>query len=167
MDVDHRRYRDSKRGRSQPRGGAGRWSRASIARTDAPNVAYLTDASLAALSGELRGASGKLRARIVPAGAPLEAEALPEGAELRAQAADSAQSTAAPRAGIWRLAVAVGSVIKPITDVNLISLRPRADKRNGRVGLYYIGNWPGETGREPPRSVRRPTAIGRRRDSSR
>ena len=118
-----------------------------IARTDAPNVAYLTDASLAALSGELRGASGKLRARIVAAGAPLEAEALPEGAELRAQAADSAQSTATPRAGIWRLAVAVGSAIKPITDVNLISLRPRADKRNGRVGLYYIGNWPGETGR--------------------
>jgi uncharacterized protein YcbK (DUF882 family) len=118
-----------------------------IARTDAPNVAYLTDASLAALSGELRGASGKLRARIVPAGSPLEAEALPEGAELRAQAADSGQSTAVPRAGIWRLAVAVGNAIKPIADVNLISLRPRADKRNGRVGLYYIGNWPGETGR--------------------
>ena len=119
----------------------------SIARTDAPNVAYLTDASLAALSGELRGASGKLRARIVPAGAPLDAEGLPEGAELRAQAADSTQSTAVPRAGIFRLAVAVGNAIKPITDVNLISLRPRADKRNGRVGLYYIGNWPGETGR--------------------
>jgi uncharacterized protein YcbK (DUF882 family) len=119
----------------------------SIARTDAPNVAYLTDASLAALSGELRGASGKLRAHIVPAGAPLDAEGLPEGAELRAQAADSTQSTAVPRAGIFRLAVAVGNAIKPITDVNLISLRPRADKRNGRVGLYYIGNWPGETGR--------------------
>jgi uncharacterized protein YcbK (DUF882 family) len=53
----------------------------------------------------------------------------------------------APRAGIWRLAVAVGSAIKPITDFNLISLRPRSEKRNGRVGLYYIGNWPGETGR--------------------
>ena len=119
----------------------------SIARVDAPNVAYLTDASLAALSGELRGASGKLRAHIVPSGAPLEADSLPEGAELRAQAADSTQGTAVPRAGIFRLAVAVGNAIKPITDVNLISLRPRGDKRNGRVGLYYIGNWPGETGR--------------------
>jgi hypothetical protein len=85
---------------------------------------------------------------------------LPEGAELRAQAADSTQGTAAPSAGIFRLAVAVGNAIKPITDVNLISLRPRADKRNGRVGLYYIGNWPGETGASPRRSARRPTAIG-------
>jgi uncharacterized protein YcbK (DUF882 family) len=126
---------------------AGRPMVASALASDAPNAAYLTDASLAALSGELRGASGKLRAQIVPAGTPLETDALPEGAELRAQQVASDQGTAAPRAGIWRLAVAVGSAIKPITDFNLISLRPRAEKRNGRVGLYYIGNWPGETGR--------------------
>jgi len=122
--------------------------------SDAPNAAYLTDASLAALSGELHGASGKLRAQIVPAGTPLEADALPEGAELRAQHAASDQGTAAPRAGIWRLAVAVGSAIKPVTDFSLISLRPRSEKHNGRVGLYYIGNWPGETGR-----VRAPKAA--------
>jgi len=119
----------------------------SIANLDAPNAAYLTDASLAALSGELRGASGKLRARVVPAGSPLETDALPEGAELRAQERSSDQSTSAPSAGIWRLAIAVGSAIKPITDFNLISLRPSTEKRNGRVGLYYIGNWPGEKGR--------------------
>jgi uncharacterized protein YcbK (DUF882 family) len=120
--------------------------------TDAPNAAYLTDASLAALSGELRGASGKLRAQIKPAGTPLDAESLPEGAELRAEQAESPASQAAPRAGIWRLAVAVGSAIKPISDFNLISMRPLSDKRNGRVGLYFIGNWPGERGR-----VRAPT----------
>jgi len=119
----------------------------SIASMDAPNAAYLTDASLAALSGELHGASGKLRARIVPAGSALEADSLPEGAELRAQEPSSEQSTSAPTAGIWRLAIAVGSAIKPITDFNLISLRPSSEKRNRRVGLYYIGNWPGETGR--------------------
>jgi hypothetical protein len=118
-----------------------------LTRADAPNTAYLTDASLAALSGELRGASGKLRAQIVPAGTPLAADSLPEGAELRAQETESARSMAAPRAGIWRLAVAVGSAIKPITDFNVIGMRPRSEKRNGRVGLYYIGNWPGETGR--------------------
>jgi uncharacterized protein YcbK (DUF882 family) len=118
-----------------------------LTRTDAPNAAYLTDASLAALSGELRGASGKLRAQIKPAGTPLEAESLPEGAELRAEQAESEQATEAPRAGIWRLAVAVGSAIKPISDFNLISLRPLSEKRNGRVGLYFIGNWPGEKGR--------------------
>jgi uncharacterized protein YcbK (DUF882 family) len=118
-----------------------------ITRTDAPNAAYLTDASLAALAGELRGASGKLRAQVVPAGTTLDADSLPEGAELRAQEAESARNTAAPRAGIWHLAVAVGTAIKPITDFNLISTRPRTEKRNGRLGLYYIGNWPGETGR--------------------
>ena len=126
---------------------AGRPLVASALASDAPNAAYLTDASLAALSGELRGASGKLHAQIVPAGAPLETDALPEGAELRAQQAASEQGTAAPRAGIWRLAVAVGSAIKPVTDFNLISLHPRSEKQNGRVGLYYIGNWPGEKGR--------------------
>ena len=138
-----------------------------ITRTDAPNTAYLTDASLAALSGELRGASGKLRAQIVPAGATLDADSLPEGAQLRAQEAEAAaaQSSAAPRAGIWRLAVAVGTAIKPITDFNLISMRPRSEKRNGRVGLYYIGNWPGETGRvaapskAPPDRYRPPSGF--------
>ena len=136
-----------------------------ITRTDAPNTAYLTDASLAALTGELRGASGKLRAHVVPAGAPLDADSLPEGAELRAQEAGAAQGSTAPRAGIWHLAVAIGSAIKPITDVNLISMRPRSDKRNGRVGLYYIGNWPGETGRvsapkkAPPDRYRPPSGF--------
>jgi hypothetical protein len=117
--------------------------------TGAPSAAYLTDASLAALTGELRGASGKLRVQIRPAGAPLEAESLPEGAELRAStsAGYSAGTASPPRAGVWRLAVAVGSAIKPISDFNLISLRPLSDKRNGRVGLYFIGSWPGETGR--------------------
>ena len=136
-----------------------------ITRPDAPNAAYLTDASLAALTGELRGASGKLRARVVPAGTPLDADSLPEGAELRAQEAEPAQGSTAPRAGIWHLAVAIGSAIKPITDVNLISMRPRSDKRNGRVGLYYIGNWPGETGRvsapkkAPPDRYRPPSGF--------
>ena len=114
---------------------------------DAPNAAYLTDASLSALSGELRGASGKLRAQIKPAGAPLDADSLPDGAELRAEDPASAQSTEAPKAGIWRMAIAVGNAIKPIADFSLISMRPMSDKRNGKVGLYYVGNWPGEKGR--------------------
>ena len=118
-----------------------------LTNTDAPSAAYLTDASLSALSGELRGASGKLRVQIKPAGAPLDAESLPEGAELRAAETPSAPAAAPPRPGIWRLAVAVGSAIKPITDFNLISMRPLSDKRNGRVGLYYVGSWPGEGGK--------------------
>jgi uncharacterized protein YcbK (DUF882 family) len=120
---------------------------AAIANPDAPTAAYLTDASLNALTGELRGASGKLRAKIHPAGAPIDTGAFAEGAELRAQQPQSGQTTTAPSAGIWKLAVAMGQVIKPIADFNLISTIPASAKHGGRVGLYYIGNWPGETGR--------------------
>ena len=131
----------------EPGAGSRAMVASALTSTDAPNTAYLTDASLAALSGELRGASGKLRAQIKAAGTPLDAESLPEGAELRAEQPEAPQSQAAPRAGIWRVAVAVGSAIKPISDFNLISMRPLSEKRNGRVGLYFIGNWPGEKGR--------------------
>jgi uncharacterized protein YcbK (DUF882 family) len=113
---------------------------------DAPTAAYLTDAALNALSGELRGASGKLRAKIRATGAPIASDSFPAGAPLRIETPGASGSNAAPKAGIWRVAAAVGNALKPIADFNLISLRPRSDKQNGRVGLYYIGNWPGEKG---------------------
>ena len=119
---------------------------AALTNTDAPTAAYLTDASLSALAGELRGASGKLRAEIKPAGAAITADSTPEGATLTVAESDASGSTVAPKAGIWRLAVAVGNAIRPIADFSLISMRPRSDKQNGRVGLYYVGYWPGETG---------------------
>ena len=119
---------------------------ASLTNSDMPTAAYLTDASLSALTGELRGASGKLHAQIKPAGAPIAGDSTPEGATLTIAESEASGSAVAPKAGIWKLAVAVGNAIKPIADFSLISMRPRSDKQNGRVGLYYIGNWPGETG---------------------
>ena len=120
---------------------------ASMTSTDGPSAAYLTDATLMAISGELRGASGKLRAQISPIGQPLAADSLPSGAHLQLEAPDASGAAAAPKAGIWRVAVAIGNAIKPVSDFNLISIRPRAEKQNGRVGLYFLGNWPGETGK--------------------
>ena len=105
------------------------------------NKAYVTDAAMRALAGELRGASGKLRVEIQPAGAHLNSDTLRAITE-----SDSSGSQVAPRAGIWKLAALVNNVIRPITNFNLISTRPLSEKVNGRVGLYYIGNWPGETG---------------------
>lgn len=119
---------------------------AAITTADGPTTAYLTDATLNALTGELRGASGKLRARISAPGAPVSADSLGDGAHLEVATPDAGGSAAAPRAGIWKLAVAVGNAIKPITDFSLISIHPRTEKQNGRVGLYYMGNWPGESG---------------------
>lgn len=119
---------------------------AAITSSDAPNTAYLTDATLKALSGELRGASGKLRAAIRPTGAPIGEDSAHGALDLRVETPDSTGSSVAPTAGVWRVAAAVGSALKPIADFSLISLRPRSDKQNGRVGLYFIGNWPGERG---------------------
>jgi uncharacterized protein YcbK (DUF882 family) len=117
---------------------------AALTSSDAPTTAYITDAALRAVTGELRGASGKLRAEIEPAGAPIKADS--SGALVALTESDSSGSSVAPKAGIWRLAAAVNNAIQPITNFNLISTRPLREKQNGRVGLYYIGNWPGETG---------------------
>ena len=136
--------------RHRPAGEAGPSATAQIAaaltHADAPTAAYLTDASLSALAGELRGASGKLRAQVKPAGAAITTDATPNGATLTVAESETSGSGVAPKAGIWKLAVAIGNAIKPISDFSLISMRPRSDKLNGRVGLYYIGSWPGEKG---------------------
>jgi len=143
---------------------------AALTEPDAPSAAYVTQAALEALT-PLRGQSGKLRARIQPAGEPVPADtALPAGASIAytplgadSLTADSASArspsggAAAPAAGgapatpgIWQLAVRVGAALKPVTDFQVITLTPRAAKRRGRIGLYYLGSWPGEaTGRAP------------------
>ena len=114
--------------------------------TEGPTTAYLTDASLKALTGELRGASGKLRVQMQIAGDSLVADSTPHGANLTVAEAEAHGTAVAPKAGIWKLAVAVGNAIKPIADLNLISLRPRSEKQQGRIGSYLLGSWPGETG---------------------
>lgn len=115
----------------------------------APSVAYLTDAALVALATPARGASGKLRVRIQQPGTPITpilTDTLTPGAVTTFSSGAVAESTssyvAPQRAGIWSLAVKVGNAIKPLADFSVITLRPAADKKGGRLGLYYIGNWP-------------------------
>lgn len=138
---------------------------AALTNADAPTAAYLTDATLGALSGELRGASGKLRVQIKPAGAAISADSVPQGGTLTVPESETSGSAVAPRAGIWKLAIAIGNAVRPISDFSLISTRPRSDKQNGRVGLYYLGNWPGEAGplsapkKAPPDRYRPPSGY--------
>ena len=115
----------------------------------APSVAYLTDAALTALAAPARGESGKLRVRIQQPGtpiAPILADTLPPGAVATFSSGAAAESTStlvAPQhPGIWSLALKVGSAIKPLADFSVITLRPAAEKKGGKLGLYYIGNWP-------------------------
>ena len=115
----------------------------------AHSVAYLTDAALAALAPPARGESGKLRVRIQQPGTPIDqllVDTLPPGAMATFSSGSSAESTSkfvAPRRpGTWNLALRIGNAIKPLADFSVITLRPAAEKRGGRLGLYYIGNWP-------------------------
>ena len=123
---------------------------AALTNPAAPSTAYLTDALVRAVT-PLRGESGRLRVAIRQPGDTVLPDSLPTGAEVRFESGAHAQvndSVVAPReAGVWDVAIQVGQAIKPIADFNVITLRPFRDKRRGRIGLYFIGSWPGESGR--------------------
>jgi uncharacterized protein YcbK (DUF882 family) len=115
-----------------------------------PSVAYLTDAALD-LVIPLKGESGKLRATLQQPGTELPVDTLPRGIEVTYSSGQRAESstvaTAPATTGIWSLALAVGNAIRPVTDFSVITLKPASAKRGGRIGLYYIGNWPGTRGK--------------------
>jgi uncharacterized protein YcbK (DUF882 family) len=119
--------------------------RSALTDEDAPSMAYLTDAALNVVD-PLRGESGKLRARIQQPGEALPGDTLRSGAVATfssGAAAESSAVLAAPeKTGIWSLAIALGNAIRPITDFSVITLFPASQKKAGRIGFYYIGNWP-------------------------
>jgi len=86
---------------------------------NAPTAAYVTDAVnrkvVASIEADAAGESGKLRA------------------EIRG---------ASERPGIVKAAIAAGGALRRVADFNLITPRPATDVHRGRLGLYYIGNWP-------------------------
>jgi uncharacterized protein YcbK (DUF882 family) len=38
--------------------------------------------------------------------------------------------------------MSIGNAIKPVVDFSVITLKPASAKQGGKIGLYYIGNWP-------------------------
>jgi hypothetical protein len=113
----------------------------------APTTAYLTDAALnrltAAILESARGVSGKLRAAIQPAPAPLAPDTLPPGGSL--EYSNGGEVVSAPKtSGIWRVMLAVGNALRPVADFNVITMLPFSAKQNGKIGLYFVGNWPSE-----------------------
>ena len=62
----------------------------------------------------------------------------------------SASDARAPQVpGIWQLALRLGGAVSPLSNFNVITLTPFSAKRGGRVGLYFLGNWPTERRRAP------------------
>ena len=119
---------------------------------DRPTTAYLTDAAMNVLAG-LRGESGKLRVVLRAPGEPVAEGAA--GGEVVAAPDSAASGAHAPQ----RVAVRVGAAVQPVGDLRVLTLTPLSARRNGRIGLYYIGAWPTEGRREartnyaPPRGL--------------
>ena len=85
------------------------------------------------------GASGRLRALFVPAGAPARAAI----ADLAPKAKGAKR--AAKRAGAYDLGVRASDGL-PVTFFTLV---PFAAKTGTRIGQYELGRWPQETGGSP------------------
>ena len=121
--------------------------------SNARATAYLTDAALNGITEQMlesaRGKSGKLRATIQSSPAPLTPDTLPPGGELTY--ASGGKVASAPKgAGIWSVLLAIGNAVRPVANFNVITMLPFSAKQNGKVGLYYVGNWPNEKGRLGP-----------------
>jgi hypothetical protein len=117
------------------------------------STAYLEDVSRGGYLGPLRGRSGKLRAVFRTPGAELEPgeedphlEVMDEGGG--GGGTDSAEAAPADP-GVYKLAVEVDKALSPLDDLKLITLVPFSEKKKDRIGLYYLGRWPYESGGTP------------------
>ncbi len=117
----------------------------------APTAAYITDAMLGFLN-PLRGASGKVRFTTLTPGQPI-VKGAPGGAEAVLKGGDGAETspdfTAPDQPGVYGLAVQIDQALRQIDNLNVITLVPFAEKRAGKIGPYYLGNWPFEKGGRP------------------
>jgi hypothetical protein len=123
---------------------------------DAPSAAFVTDAALNALVdralAKQRGASGKLQAVIQPAPGALSADSLPQGGHF--EYSQGGEVAPAPKgAGIWSVLLAVGNAVRPVADLNVITMLPFSAKHGGKIGLYFVGNWPSEHGTVGPKKA--------------
>ncbi|HSP15561.1 MAG TPA: hypothetical protein VLV78_12485 [Thermoanaerobaculia bacterium] len=117
----------------------------------APKAAYINDAMLAFLA-PLRGESGNVRFTTQPPGKPIVGQT-PNGARAvltqGRSAPVSSTFTAPSNPGVYNLAVQIDQATRAISDFSVITLVPFSEKHSGRIGLYYLGNWPYERGGKP------------------
>ena len=107
---------------------------AALTSANRPSNAYLTDALVTRLS-TLRGASGKVRVVLHAPGDPVVRDV------PAATTADGNLSSP-----VEQLALRIDNVLRPVQDLNVLTLTPLSVRRNGRIGFYYIGSWPSERG---------------------
>ena len=131
---------------------AGRAVSTALTKPGAPNAAFVNEAALAAVAA-LRGSSGKLQARIQPAGEAIPAD---EDAHLVVTPDGAVAGEGAPtpvRPGLYRVSAAIGNALRPIAGFSVIAMRPFNEKRQGRIGQYLLGSWPAEMGKSGPKAA--------------
>ena len=114
------------------------------------STAYLDDAALSFLD-PLRGQSGKVQAAFRLPGADLADEADPKvravfEQETTGSIVPSSGENVPAQPGVYKIAVEIDKARREIEDLKLITLRPFAEKKDNRIGLYYLGSWPFESG---------------------
>ncbi|MFL5616505.1 MAG: hypothetical protein ACJ796_22755 [Gemmatimonadaceae bacterium] len=155
--LSHLRTSESAQGSETAVGAAARTAATiatALTSASAPSTAYLADATINALFERARGISGKLRATIDTSAEAIDSDSLPSGAQIRYSVGGDVTptDTATPSgAGVWSIALAIGNAIRPVADFSVITELPFRAKSGGKIGLYYIGNWPAE--RSSKRSV--------------
>ena len=117
-----------------------------IAMTQAPSAAFISDAMLSFLT-PLRGRSGKVQFTTKLPGSPITT-APPNATAVLSQGSQEVSSsfTAPDDPGVYDLAVRINEATRQIDDFNVVTLVPFSEKQGGRIGLYYLGNWPFERG---------------------
>jgi hypothetical protein len=108
---------------AEPRAGAAKTLATAITNPNAPSTAYLTDAALTALTDRMlasaRGASGKLQAKIETQPQVIANDSA--GGSLRYE--QGGEVVSAPKgAGIWRVLLAVGNAVRPVSNFNVMGL---------------------------------------------
>src|SRR5687767_1464652 len=123
---------------------------ASLTDPRAKSTAYLQDAAGGGYLGPLRGRSGKLQAVFRTPGEDLGAEeADPHFAGIVGGDEVMEQDVAPTRPGIYKLAVELDKARRPVSDLQLVTLVPFGEKKQNKIGLYYLGSWPYESGGKP------------------
>lgn len=122
--------------RAEPRVGAPASRHVASGLTDpaAPKTAYINQAILQ-LVDPLRGESGAVRFyRRLP------------GTEVPGAPPDLKISD---EPGVYKVAETMNQVNRAREQFNFFTLVPRTEKRSGKIGPYYLGNWPFEQGGKP------------------
>lgn len=107
-----------------------------LTNSDAPTTAYTTNA----IATKIVAATVPVARKAAPTNPTNPATALPselgESGKLRA----SIGLGSTP--GFIKTIVSLGQILKPIADFTMITPHPASEVHHGRIGLYYLGEWP-------------------------